>query len=136
MTSNNCLRRIWSLPAQTHTGILHCCAGLESLYNVVFLRSFNSIKRAVRSQNELVQAVFTESRSLAYCWDEHCLWKSKNDELCAEVLHEILSAGRFDVRSRKSETEKMLYTIAILPTANFYHSLPPTPTHSYFILHL
>ena len=33
VTFNKCLRRIWGLPPRTHTGILHCCAGFQSIYN-------------------------------------------------------------------------------------------------------
>ena len=36
---NNCLRRIWSLSANTHTSILHYCANMLSIYNLVFSRS-------------------------------------------------------------------------------------------------
>ena len=32
---NNCLRCIWSLPLQTHIGILHSCADLQSVYNTI-----------------------------------------------------------------------------------------------------
>ena len=39
---------------------------------------------------------------------------SESDKVCANVLRGFLSAGglRFDVESRRSETEQMLYTIA------------------------
>ena len=36
---NNCLRKIWRLPTNSHTGILHCTAGLMSVANNVFHRS-------------------------------------------------------------------------------------------------
>ena len=31
---NNILRKIWSLPRQSHTGIVHSVAGLQSIYNI------------------------------------------------------------------------------------------------------
>ena len=39
VTFNNILRRIWRLPARTHTAILHSVAGLQSMYNVAAQRS-------------------------------------------------------------------------------------------------
>ena len=122
VTFNKCLRRIWSLPARTHTGIIHSCAGLESMYNVVFVRSYNYMKRAIHSRNQLVRAVFLESCSLAFSTvglnnlygTKYRKAYSESDKVCANVLRGFLSAGglRFDVESRRSETEQMLYTIA------------------------
>ena len=122
VTFNKCLRRIWSLPARTHTGIIHSCAGLESMYNVVFVRSYNYMKRAIHSRNQLVRAVFLESCSLAFSTvglnnlygTKYRKAYSESDKVCANVLRGFLSVGglRFDVESRRSETEQMLYTIA------------------------
>ena len=39
VTFNNLLRKIWKLPRQCHTSILHCTSSLQSLFNVVVYRS-------------------------------------------------------------------------------------------------
>ena len=63
MAFNNCLRRIWSLPANTHTSILHYCANMLSIYNLVFSRSAKFIDRDFNSSNLLV---FRDSSVLVY----------------------------------------------------------------------
>ena len=93
------------------------------MYNVVFLRSYNYMKRAIHSHNQLVRAVFwsavfLESRSLAFSTvglnnlygTKYRKAYPKSDKVCANVLRGFLSAGglRFDVESRRSETEQML----------------------------
>ena len=67
----------------------------------------------------MVRAVFLESRSLAFSTvGLNNLYGRKaypeSDKVCANVLRGFLSAGglRFDVGSRRFETEQMLYTIA------------------------
>ena len=89
------------------------------MYNVVFLRSYNNMKRAIHSRNQLVRAVFLESRSLAFSTvglnnlygTKYRKAYAESDKVCANVLRGFLSV-RFDVGSRRSETEQMLYTIA------------------------
>ena len=47
---NNILRKIWSLPRHSHTGIVHCVAQLESIYNTVVIRSRSLLASARRSK--------------------------------------------------------------------------------------
>ena len=87
-----------------------------------FRKGTRNMKRAIHSRNQLVRAVFLESRSLAFSTvGLNNLYGTKyrkaypeSDKVCANVLRGFLSAGglRFDVGSRRSETEQMLYTIA------------------------
>ena len=46
---NNILRRIWKLPRNCHTGILHLTALLPSIFNVVQSRSSTLLSRALSS---------------------------------------------------------------------------------------
>ena len=62
VTFNKCLRRICNLPANTHTGILHCHTGFNSIFNTVFARASKFLDRAATSSNYLVRAVFQSSR--------------------------------------------------------------------------
>ena len=87
-----------------------------------FRKGTRNMKRAIHRRNQLVRAVFLESRSLAFSTvGLNNLYGTKyrkaypeSDKVCANVLRGFLSAGglRFDVGSRRSETEQMLYTIA------------------------
>ena len=43
---NNVLRKIWSLPRHSHTGIVQSVAGLQSIYNTVLYRSRKLIASA------------------------------------------------------------------------------------------
>ena len=63
---NNTLRRIWSVPQRTHTGILHCLAGLPSVYNTVLSRSKSLIYAACSSSSFPASSIFRDAGSLAY----------------------------------------------------------------------
>ena len=63
---NKILRRIWNVPSRTHTGILHCLAGISSISNVVYARSKSLLRSARKSPSVTVSTVFVESSSLAY----------------------------------------------------------------------
>ena len=64
VTFNNILRRIWSLPQMCHTGILHCTAKLNSVYNIVVLRSSKLLSAALKSHSSLLQDIFVHSSTL------------------------------------------------------------------------
>ena len=88
VTFNKCLRRIWGLPPRTHTGILHCCAGFQSIYNTVFSRSHNFIQRARRSNNSLVKAVFNDI--LAYTFAGHnILFGSSYKKITPQMIKSV-----------------------------------------------
>jgi len=58
---NNILRRIWKLPALTHTAILHCVAGLQSMYNTIYRRTMSLICAAANCPSRTVQEVYRDS---------------------------------------------------------------------------
>ena len=68
ITYSNIVRKIWSLPCMSHTGILHQVAKLDSIYNihVVILGSSKLVSSALKSQSELLCDVFAASSHLAY----------------------------------------------------------------------
>ena len=45
---NKVLRRIWHLPSRSHTGIVHCTANLDSLYNLIYRRSNSLLSAALK----------------------------------------------------------------------------------------
>ena len=64
---NKILRRIWHLPFQSHTGIVHCVANLESLNNLVYQRSTSLLSATLKCPSILVRAIFRHS-SCSYCF--------------------------------------------------------------------
>ena len=65
-TLNNILRKVWKLPRRCHTGILHCTANLESLYNIILSIFSKCFDRAVKSESVLVRNVFLWSATHPY----------------------------------------------------------------------
>ena len=55
---NNILRKIWSLPRHSHTGIVHSVARLQSLYNVVLSRSKALITSVKKSSSAMIRDIF------------------------------------------------------------------------------
>ena len=108
--------------AYIHTGILHCCAGFQSIYNTVFSRSHKFTQRAKRSNNSLVKTVFDDN--LAYTFADTIFSSvqviKKNipqmikKQECANVLRSfILSSINSDiVHHGSSSIDSMLRTIA------------------------
>ena len=64
VTFNNFLRKIWSLPRHSHTGLLHSTAKLQSIYNVVIFRSAKLLASASGSSSSLISDLFSESSLL------------------------------------------------------------------------
>ena len=64
MCFNKCLRRIWSLPPTSHTGIVHCVSGCVSVYKVCFQHFCKLYQSACNSSNVLVRTIF-QSASLS-----------------------------------------------------------------------
>ena len=58
---NKVLRRIWSLPYNCHTDILHLVAGSDSIFNVCYNRFCKLLFSADISCNHLVRSVFQGS---------------------------------------------------------------------------
>ncbi len=98
---NNILRRIWSLPARTHTGILHSVACLHSILNVVLARSHTLLQAALRCPSPTVQTVFSDSASLCYTFCgfnklfgyRYCKIYNDNDHIRADVIRNLLMFG-------------------------------------------
>ena len=55
---NECLWRIWSLPPNSHNGIVRCFSGCVSAYNVCFQRSCKLYQSTCSSNYLLVRTVF------------------------------------------------------------------------------
>jgi hypothetical protein len=91
---NGILRRIWNVPSRTHTAILHCLAGLTSIYNVVFARTKSLLESALMCSSDTVKTVFSESASLVYTFLGYNLLSgsrflkvySHDDYVCASVI--------------------------------------------------
>ena len=94
---NNILRRIWSLPRMCHTGILHCTAHLNSIYNIVVRRSSKLLSAALKSQSSVVRDVFAQSSTLTYTsqgynliyGSRHKKIYSDQDVLCANFIRDV-----------------------------------------------
>ena len=102
---NNILRRIWSLPRMCHTGILHCTAHLNSIYNIVIRRSSKLLSAALKSQSSLVRDVSTltytsQGYNLIY-GSRHKKIYSDQDVLCANFIRDVRLAP--DENSHLSE---------------------------------
>ena len=66
---NKLLRRIWRLPARSHTTIVHHIARLPSLFNVIHSRSLSLLHSADLCPSRLVKFIFRRSSlcSFAFC---------------------------------------------------------------------
>ena len=97
VTLNNILRKAWRLPRRCHTGILHCTANLESLYNIILSRFSNFFDRAMKSESALVRNVFLWSATRLYTtYGFNILNKAKftrsyslSNQLCAQYVRDI-----------------------------------------------
>ena len=59
---NKILRRIWHLPPDSHTSIVHCTSYLSSVFNLVYSRCSALIDRACNSASHVVRSIFSEAR--------------------------------------------------------------------------
>ena len=92
---NKVLRRVWHLPCNSHTAIVHCTARLYSIFNVVYSRSRELLHSALCcSSSSVVRSVFLDSSYLCYtsvgfnAIYGDCLFKRyyPQDFQCAEVI--------------------------------------------------
>ena len=96
---NNILRKIWSLPRHSHTGIVHSVARLESIYNIVVIHSRSLLASARRSKCVLISALFSECAQSAYTalgynnlfGGKHLKCYTVDDELCAAFIRDARS---------------------------------------------
>ena len=91
---NEILHRIWSLPACSHTHIVHLVANLRSLFNVIYCRSNSLLHAAAHCPSVLVQTMFRDSSlsCFSFCGynnmfgDRHPKQYFVEDHTCAAVL--------------------------------------------------
>ena len=110
---NNILRRIWKLPRNCHTGILHLTALLPSIFNVVQSRSSTLLSRALSSPSYVVKTIFRDSSVLAFTQTGfNAMFGHQFEKLyyhqhgiCAEVIRHLCLNGN------PSETNDLFYTI-------------------------
>ena len=64
ITFNNILRKIWKLPRQCHTRILHLTANVQSLFNKIISMFSSFLSRALLLDSPLCNHVFLSSSLL------------------------------------------------------------------------
>ena len=62
----NVLRKIWNLPKLCHTRILHCVAGVQSVYNTLVHLSSSAFGKAIASDCGLIRHYFLSSSASVY----------------------------------------------------------------------
>ena len=101
-TINKVLRRIWNLPANSHTRIVHCTAHLTSLFNTILSRSFSLLRSALACPSFPASYIFRASSGLVYtCFGFNIIFGNlykkvyfSEDMYCANVVRNIrLSNG-------------------------------------------
>ena len=93
---NNILRKIWSLPHHSHTGVVHSVARLESIYNTVVTRSKNLLASAGRSNSALISDLFSEYAYTTIGYNnllsgKHLKYYTVDDKLCTAFIHDAHS---------------------------------------------
>ena len=99
---NNVIRKIWGLPRNSHTSIVHCLGFTGSIQNLIFARFSRLLSTASAHPSALIRSIFTtsafscNSNFIGYnymCGHSHC--KSYNAE------HFDISQLVREVRSQK-----------------------------------
>ena len=65
---NKSLRRIWNLPYCSHGALTHKTASLQSIYNLVYIRSGRLLQATKLSPSVLVQHVFLNAALYPWCF--------------------------------------------------------------------
>ena len=94
---NKILRRIWKLPFNSHTRIVHCTARLLSLFNVVLARSLSLLSSALSCPSFVVSFIYRASSNLVYTscgFNRLCGYNYKKtyhseDYYCADIIRDI-----------------------------------------------
>ena len=63
---NKLLRKIWNLPYNSHTGIVHCTAKIHSVSNMLYDRFCSLHSFALSSSSSLIQSIFVSSTQHIY----------------------------------------------------------------------
>ena len=90
---NKVLRKVWHLPRNSHTAIVHCTARLYSIFNAVHLRSRELLHSALCSSSSVIR-VFLDSSYLCYTFigyntiygDRHIKYYPEDCPIRAEVI--------------------------------------------------
>ena len=94
---NKVLRRIWNLPFNSHTRIVHCTARLFSIFNLISACSSSLLFSALSSSSFPVAFIFRTCSDLAYTTTGfNCLFGYKfkknyypEDCYCADIIKNI-----------------------------------------------
>ena len=90
---NKILHRLWNLPFNSHTNIVHCVSRIESIKNLIYKR-FNRLYQRAHSCSSLVRTIFSFSSSLLYsfvgynwnCGTSHLTHYSETDTDIADWI--------------------------------------------------
>ena len=63
---NKLLRKVWNLPYNSHTSIVHCVARTSSISNIVYNRFLSMYSRALSNCSSLVRLIFIHASQLVY----------------------------------------------------------------------
>ena len=95
---NNVLRRIWNLPRNCHTGVVHSVGLISSIYNIVFSRFCRLRSSALSHPSPLVRSIFAissqtcNSNFIGYnCLfgSTHCKSYTSEDIALGQLIREI-----------------------------------------------
>ena len=97
VTFNNLLRKIWKLPRNCHTSILHCVSSLQTLYNIVIQCSCMLCKKARATGVSLVRDIFAEAPHLSYTtfgfnalnYDRYRRTYNDADKICSNFIRDV-----------------------------------------------
>ena len=112
---NKILRRIWHLPYNCHTGIVHSIARLPSIFNTVLNRSLSLLRSALSCSSPIVRTVFQDSSQLVYTASGYNTLYGHNHlktvyhqySICGEIVRQLRLCGGL----RNSELNNMIITI-------------------------
>ena len=107
ITLNNILKKVWRLPRRCHTGILHCIANLESLYNIILSQFSKIFDQVMKFKSAPVRNVFLWLAICPYTtygFNNIIANKTKftrsyylSDQLCAQYVRDIKTGILFFV---------------------------------------
>ena len=94
---NNILQKIRRLPRRCHTGILHCVANINSVYNLVTSRFSTFLSRALNSDSLLIRTIYQWPCNRAFTapgfnsLHKHNYVKvySCDDRICTDYIRDI-----------------------------------------------
>ena len=94
---NKILRKVWNLPRQSHTSVVHCVAQVSTISNLLIKQFCSLFTRAISSSSCLVRTIFYESSQLMYsftgynhmCGQNHLRIFSDHDFNAASIIRYI-----------------------------------------------